>query len=159
MARRLRHIWDNAAALIAARSCPESTGCVTWTGYGNQLGYGQIEIDGSVWLAHRLAWTLAHGPIPIGALVLHECDNPKCVRVEHLHLGTHRDNAREKIERGRAARRYAAHTRVRKLTDDQVRAIRASSDTHLAIARRFGVARSTISEIRARKRKRLVPDR
>jgi hypothetical protein len=51
--------------------------------------------------AQRVAWEVKHGPIPHGMHVLHKCDNPPCVAVEHLFLGTHADNMADKIAKGR----------------------------------------------------------
>ena len=54
--------------------------------------------------AHRMAWELEHGPIPGDLWVLHRCDNPPCVRLDHLFLGTHADNMADKVAKGRQAR-------------------------------------------------------
>lgn len=79
--------------------------CWNWTGkrqvlVGGKLGYGSLRRFGRQILAHRRAYELTYGPIPAGLLVLHSCDNPACIRPEHLHLGTHSDNLREAWDRG-----------------------------------------------------------
>jgi hypothetical protein len=76
-------------------------GCVVWSGARNLKGYGTISRDSRRWLVHRLVWTLENGPIPAGLFVLHHCDNPPCFNVEHLFLGTARDNAEDSKRKGR----------------------------------------------------------
>jgi len=79
--------------------------CWNWTGkrqvlVDGRLGYGRLRRFGRQIYAHRRAYELAIGPIPDRMLVLHSCDNPACIRPEHLHLGTHSDNLREAWARG-----------------------------------------------------------
>jgi len=89
--------------------------------------------------AHRVSYELSFGPIPDGLHILHSCDNPPCVNVDHLFLGTHADNTADKVAKMRHAR---------KLTVAQVEMIRCSDDTDASLGRQLGVARSTISLIR-----------
>jgi HNH endonuclease len=72
------------------------TGCHNWTGTVGRAGYGRVQVS-----AHRLAYELAHGPIPDGLLVLHKCDNPVCCNPDHLFLGTSADNMADKVRKGR----------------------------------------------------------
>lgn len=77
-------------------------GCWNWPGAIGEQGYGRERLpDGRSTTAHRVAWTLAWGPIPAGLSVLHRCDNGRCVRVSHLFLGTPRDNTADMIAKGR----------------------------------------------------------
>lgn len=77
--------------------------CWPWAGATHNKGYGNIGIDGRTTTTHRLAYSLAIGPIPDGMHVLHRCDNPPCCNPEHLFLGTNRDNHADKIAKGRQA--------------------------------------------------------
>lgn len=73
--------------------------CEEWQGRRSRDGYGFFGVKTA---AHRHAWEQAHGPIPPGMVVRHRCDNPPCVRVDHLEIGTPADNVRDSVERGRA---------------------------------------------------------
>ena len=70
--------------------------CWEWTGPRFVRGYGQVGSKNTKdRTAHRRMWTLFHGPIFDGLWVLHRCDNPRCVRLGHLYIGTPRDNVRD----------------------------------------------------------------
>lgn len=75
--------------------------CIEWGGFRNRGGYGRRYWRGKQWLTHRITWTEAHGPIPEGMDVLHKCDNPACMNIEHLYLGNDKDNARDRDSRNR----------------------------------------------------------
>ncbi len=98
--------WPHCGLVVLARVVtkimPDSeSGCFEWTGAKYQSGYGQYDLGGRQWRAHRLVWSLLNGPIPKGLVIMHSCDNPICVRPEHLSLGTHRDNVLDKIRKER----------------------------------------------------------
>lgn len=76
-------------------------GCHEWTGTKNADGYGILAVNGKNALVHRFFYEKRHGRIPKGKKVLHTCDNPPCIRDEHLYLGTQADNVRDMIERKR----------------------------------------------------------
>jgi hypothetical protein len=67
-------------------------GCHIWQGYLTASGYGRVHYQRRLWLAHRLAWTLKHGPVPHGMILCHRCDVKRCVNPDHLALGTRADN-------------------------------------------------------------------
>jgi hypothetical protein len=105
-------------------------------------------------LAHRVAWTLHHGQIPDGMSICHHCDNPPCVRPDHLFVGTHGDNCRDKISKGREAHVRGSENGQAKLTEAEVLQIRALAPTMLQqqIADKFGISRKQIWAIVHRKK-------
>jgi len=76
-------------------------GCKEWTGYLTEWGYGRVRYRGKKMLAHRVIWEIMHEGIPEGMLVLHKCDNPSCCNIDHLFLGTHKDNFDDAVSKGR----------------------------------------------------------
>lgn len=77
--------------------------CWLWTAAKLNGGYGAFQDEGRTLRAHRVSWELAYGSIPCGIQVLHHCDNPACVRPDHLFLGTGKDNMKDRDTKGRQA--------------------------------------------------------
>lgn len=127
-------------------------GCWEWTGYKNAKGYGVINLRGERMMAHRMAWELEAGPIPDGKFVLHHCDNPGCVRFKHLFLGSLADNNADMDSKGRRRPPDMHGTRNHRatLTEDDIRAIRASDESGPVLGARYGVSHNHISGIRRR---------
>lgn len=80
------------------------SGCWEWT--KGRIGspkclYGMMHINRKNKLAHRISYELHKGEIPEGRLVLHRCDNAKCVNPDHLYLGDAKQNAKDRQDRGR----------------------------------------------------------
>lgn len=114
--------------------------CHVWTACTNQHGYGQLRPpQATLKLASHVAWFLASGEWPT-CCVLHHCDNPPCVRFEHLFLGTQADNVADMNAKGRNGNL--------RLTDAEVVAIRSMPGEQRDIAAAFGVSQSTVWRIR-----------
>ena len=125
-------------------------GCWLWTGSksadpGGE--YGDFYVNGRACRAHRFSWEVHFGPVPPKMLVCHHCDNPPCVRPDHLFVGTSRDNVHDALKKGRFWCGERAHRA--KLTAAQVLEIRAARG-HLSqrqLAARFGIDRSNVRHI------------
>ena len=126
--------------------------CWIWTGARSAKGYGLFRQRSGRWTrvvrAHRLSYVMHVGPIPGGYHVLHSCDEPACVRPEHLRLGTDAENIAERSAKGRTARQNGAANGRAKLTETEVVMIRESLESEDALARRFGVSRASIGRVR-----------
>lgn len=104
--------------------------------------------------AHRLAYIDAYGSIPTGTVVRHKCDNPACFNINHLELGTQRENMQDASRRGRVNKTIKAlgeHQGLSVLTEDLVRMIRKSTVGCSTLAKQIGVSKSTV--LRARQGK------
>ena len=124
--------------------------CLMWQGRKSEKGYGVVCVDGKSVKAHRLALQLSGVRVGPSDVVRHTCDHPGCINPAHLLIGTHAENIRDRDERGRTAKGERVHTA--KLTEDQVNAIRsavASGECKAAIARRYGVSRTSVYKIGA----------
>lgn len=130
--------------------------CWLWVGAISAAGYGQLSIGHQKPdYAHRVSWILHYGALPDGAFVCHHCDNPRCVRPDHLFLGTPKDNIQDMVLKDRHSR--GERRRNHKLTDTAVRVIRRSRLSNVALAKRYGVSPSTVSNARARKTWKHIP--
>ena len=87
---------------------------------GKPIGYGLIRYKNKMMLAHRASWLIHKGEVPDGMLVLHHCDNPLCVFIKHLYLGTHQDNSDHKIARGRSPNQGKGKRRKKVLNNTQL---------------------------------------
>jgi LysM repeat protein len=127
--------------------------CETWTGWKNSNGYGYLkdENTGKVISAHRRVYERANGPILAGMVVCHRCDNPSCVKLEHLFLGTQKDNLQDAHRKGRLIGRNLGERNGRThLTEhdvSEIRKRRESGETCASIAQDYGVTYQAIWSI------------
>lgn len=127
--------------------------CWEWLACKDPKGYGLIKLNGRNQFAHRIAWILTYGEIPDGLFALHKCDNPPCVRPDHIFLGTQADNRRDCVEKGRQI--HGEMNWNAKLTKDQVMEIRelylTGNYTKSKLGKLFNVSPSSIYLIIAHK--------
>ncbi len=152
----------------------KDTGCWEWQKNKNKkrYGYGKIgigyfrEFKGNqsvIKSAHRVAYEIYKGLIPKEMSVCHHCDNPSCVNPNHLWLGTAKDNAQDRVKKGRkgniglslASRNGLVFGHLSKLSELQVLEIREilknTTKTYKEISKGYGVSRQTIGFIKNRK--------
>ena len=119
----------------------------------NRRRYGQFMLDGKPRKAHRVSWMLTYGDVPAGQHALHKCDNPPCVNPHHLFLGSHADNMRDKMRKGRHVASKGSANGSAKLSERDVFEIRrryAFGETYTVLGREFGVSRMQVSRIVSR---------
>jgi len=75
--------------------------CEVYQGALDRDGYGQKWVNGKNTRAHRTAWIEFYGEIPDGMMVCHHCDNPSCINIDHLFLGTNADNQKDSVKKNR----------------------------------------------------------
>lgn len=143
-----RHIRDRTPIEAFFSLVCVKHGCWEWLGPRQASGHGYWTKNGLRDKAHRWSYRLHFGEPPPGKFICHTCDNPSCVNPGHLYAGTHLENMRDMRERGRAARPIGEKHPGARLTESDVAAIRSlhgAGETQRSLAKRFGVAPSTIS--------------
>lgn len=123
----------------------DSKGCWLWQRCVNSDGYGSIRYNGKTWRTHRLAYTAFKEPIPKGLHVLHSCDTPACCNPEHLSLGTHQDNMRDRGRKGRSngGSLKGELNKATKHSDHFKQLVIDFNGTHSEAARFFDISRTT----------------
>ena len=132
----------------------EADSCWLWQRGKTAGGYGQVQWDGRVEYAHRVAFALHFGHWPTGVL-RHECDTPACINPRHVLDGTQRENMQDKLAKGRANMPRGESHGHSKLTEADVVAIRLryaeGGRSHRQLAPVFGVSHRTIGDVVNRK--------
>lgn len=121
-------------------------GCWEWQGARTANGgYGVSRLHGKFYRAHRKAWELLNGPIPEGMMILHRCNNPPCVRPDHLYLGTNTDNM---IDKATKTRRRQSNWKLSPAEATEIR-VRYATGTisQKELGEMYGVEQTTISTV------------
>jgi len=134
----------------------KSGDCWEWTGVMFKNGYGKVFYEGQSRGAHRVSAVLAGMDVE-GTYVCHHCDNKRCVKPDHLFLGSNKDNQDDMVVK----RRGYDHRRHwnTKLTETQVVEIkqrRAAGETLVSIAKDYGVSHVHVSLIARGKSRRVA---
>jgi hypothetical protein len=136
----------------------KTPGCWEWTGHKNEGGYGSIRVNGKTRKATHAAIMLRDGTLPEPrTVVCHSCDNPACVRPDHLWIGSLLLNNRDRHAKGRTVikpsffKALGERQGLSKLTTEKVLEIRASTKGTRALATQYGVSLSCIEKVRERR--------
>lgn len=145
--RAVKRFWSKVDVRPAGQP-----GCWEWNAALKPNGYGWFCLDGKAISAHKMAWILSFGQIPQGKNVCHRCDNRKCVRPDHLWLGTQSENLTDMWRKGRGVSKPnpqsgEKHYRA-KLNLSAVKLIREKRGimSQRALAKQLGVSQRTVYE-------------
>lgn len=137
----------------------KTDGCWIWKGATSHNGYGVLTMGGKQHKAHRIAYDLTHD-VPLGELfACHTCDNPRCVRPDHIFAGTTYDNMQDMIRKGRSKYHLGGALKQRigerngraRLTEEQVLVIRQKHATGKysisELAREYNISNRQIGRV------------
>lgn len=133
-------------------SSKSKDGCLIFMGTWDGNGYGMIGYQRNTIRAHRGMWMCHNGDIPDGMKVLHKCDRPACINIDHLFLGTQTDNMQDMIAKGRRKptsgkdnpRAYLSEKQVNEILD----LLEEDQLTYKEIGDMYNVAQTTIGYIK-----------
>lgn len=127
-------------------------GCWVWGGPKDGCGYGLLHCGAKRLSAHRFSLMLKTGDAGEGMVAMHSCDTPACVNPDHLSWGTQGDNMRDMVAKGRNAGKTAVGARhpAAKYSEEDIRAIRASDESHTDLAKKYGVTPQSIAYVRVK---------
>ena len=135
--KSLERFFDKIAAPVSPSTCK------LWLGGKFASGYGCFKVGGKKYRAHRVAYAIHNSHLDPDVLVLHTCDTPPCVNPEHLFVGTHDDNQKDKESKGRGVRLHGEDNTQARLKAEDVLEIRSlfssGTATILELAERFKV--------------------
>lgn len=130
----------------------KTSGCWEWIGDLDKDGYGHLWTGKRSPVASRVSYELNVGLIPAGMCVCHSCDNPKCVRPEHLFLGTAKDNNADRNAKGRQAKGESCSLSALTASNViKIREMHSEGLTNKQIARRLGLNIQNVYLINKRK--------
>ena len=135
--------WPSIEDRLLSRIVESSEGCLLFIGPKTGNGYGVIGYEKRQDYVHRVVWKLNNGPIKEGYCVLHTCDNPACCNIDHLLLGSHKDNTQDMMRKGRHVK---PSYRVRSLVDP-IFDLHNSGLSNSEVANHLGISRTSVHHV------------
>ena len=133
-------------------------GCMICTSHcKDKDGYVRIRRNGKHDRLHRIIYEMNRGEIPLGMVVRHKCDNPSCCNIDHLEIGTQKDNVNDMIIRGRSnkgktnIKSRGIYNNNCKLTEEQVKEIYLSNLGYRKLSKIYNVSTTNISNIKCKR--------
>lgn len=146
-----RPIWLTDPYLRVMAQTERRNDCLVFTGCVNRTGYGRVSVGRNRQaLAHRIVWRHHNPDAPEPEAVLHTCDNPPCVELDHLRAGTRAENSADMVAKGRSPKAQGEASGRARLTSKDVAAIRAeraAGATLTSLADRYGVHHAYLSRL------------
>jgi HNH endonuclease len=105
------------AQRVLERCKPGPNGCMLWTGWVNIKGYGMTSFHCKGIRTHRAVWEAVRGPVPSGLILCHTCDTPACCNIDHLWLGTIKENGVDASKKRRCRMQKLVDARRAQLSD------------------------------------------
>ena len=127
--------------------------CINWEYSKTRDGYGQVRFNGTTRRAHKLAYCLNHGIDykSVVGVIMHSCDNPKCINHKHLSVGSQADNMADCKNKGRvrdSAGEANSRAVISKANSDSIRMEYSTGRTSYGkLAKKYGVGKSTILRV------------
>lgn len=131
--------WTKERLLAKTRIVGE---CWEWQGYRDANGYGDTWFHKRHIRTHVVSWILHNGELPPKTAVLHRCDNPPCIRPDHLFVGTDRDNVIDMRDKGRHGTAKLTQSQA-----DEIRTLYRLGIRQTRIGVLFGISQSQVSDI------------
>jgi len=112
----------------------------------NAKGYVPVGIGGRLgvkWRAHRLIYCETFGDLQEDLLVLHSCDRRNCINIEHLFVGTAKDNTQDMLQKGR--HKYEVHYKIKSAEEvKEMQLLRVMGWSNVEIGKRFNISNETV---------------
>ena len=136
---------------VEAQTVIDDNGCHIFTGSKDDCGYGRIHKDKKLVRVHRAVYEKEYGLIKKGLEVMHSCDNPACININHLSSGTHTDNMQDMYSKNRQHINTGSSHGMAKLIETDIPIIRKrlfNRETCISIAKDYGVSEGMIRHIK-----------